>query len=395
MTPTSEILVLLMKPTLLFLTGLALLRFSTQTTPAVRHLICLFTIGGSLAILATAFLPDSAIIIRIPATAELVPAGYAPPAGLSLTDWLLTLWACGCALVLLRLPIGSAILWRIRHRAVFFEAIPGPDARILPVFLADVNVPLLTGIFRPVILLPSDSVNWPQSRRNAAIRHELAHLERNDLRFNLARAVVCAVYWFHPLVWILGRRMSAEQESACDDRVLQSGFDRTDYADALVQTACCANRGFLPGCPMTNRSGVKARVLRVLSSTTGQTASTLWPIPSSLIAILVFAFITTGSLGAEHVYTVRAGMGSPSVLYQVHPRYTEAAKKIKLQGTVRVKLVVDANGIPRDLVVVKGVGSGLDENALQALKQWRFRPGTRNAEPVAVTARIDVNFRLR
>ena len=112
MTPISEILVLLMKPTLLFLTGLVLLRFSRQATPAVRHVICLFTIGGSLAILATAFLPDLAIIIRIPASAELIPAGYAPPAGLSLTDWILTLWACGCGMVLLRIPIGSAVLWR-------------------------------------------------------------------------------------------------------------------------------------------------------------------------------------------------------------------------------------------------------------------------------------------
>lgn len=389
MTPTSAILVLLMKPTLLLLTGLALVRFSRQATPAVRHLVCLFTLGASVAILATVFLPDSAMMIRIPASAELVPGGYTPPAGLSLTDWLLTLWACGCALVLLRLPVGWAVLWRIRRKAVRLESI---DA---PVFLADVNVPLLTGFFRPVILLPRASVNWPESRRDAAIRHELAHLERNDLRFNLASAIVCAIYWFHPLVWIVARRMSEEQESACDDRVLEGGFNRTDYADALLQTALRANRGFLPGCPMANRFGVKARVLRVLSSTASQTASTFGRMPSAVLAVLVFAFLTAGSLGAERVYTVRGGMGSPSIVYQVQPRYTEAAKKIKLQGTVRLKLVVDADGAARDIVVVKGVGSGLEQSAVEALKQWRFKPGTREGKPVAVAARIDVNFRLR
>ena len=390
MMSASEIAVLLLKATVLFLTGLALLRFSKHSTPAVRYLICLFTIGGSLAILATAFLPDAAITIHMPASAELVPAGYSSPAGLSLAGWVLALWACGCGLVLLRLPVGSAVLWRLRRSAVFFESVSAP------VFLADVNVPLLTGFFRPVILLPRDAVNWPQSRRAAAIRHELAHLERNDLRFNLARAVACAIYWFHPLVWILARRMSAEQESACDDCVLQGGFDRADYADALLQTALVANRGFLPGCPMTNRFGVKARVVRVLSSVARNPApSTSWRMPAGIFAGLVFAFVAAGSLGAERVYAVGGDIAAPSVLQKVQPRYTDVARKVKFRGTVRVKLVVDANGIARDVVVVKGIGSGLEESTLLALQQWRFRPATRNGRPVAVTAGIDVNFRLR
>jgi TonB family protein len=391
----SQILVLLLKATVMFLTGLALLRYSRQSTPAVRHLICFFTMGGSLAILATAFLPDAAVIIHMPASAELVPAGYAGPAGLSLAGWLVALWACGCGLVLLRLPIGSAVLWRLRRSAIFFESISGSGSRKLPVFLADVNVPLLTGFFRPVILLPRAAVNWPQSRRDAAIRHELAHLERNDLRFNLARAIACAIYWFHPLVWILARRMSAEQESACDDCVLEGGFDRTDYADALLQTALVANRGFLPGCPMTNRFGVKARVLRVLSSTANTTPSTCWRMPAGVFAGLVFAFVAASLLGVERIYAVGGDVTAPTVLQQVQPRYTDAARTVKFQGTVRVKLVVDSNGIARNVVVVKGIGTGLEESTLQALRQWRFRPATRNGRPVAVTAGIDVNFRLR
>jgi TonB family protein len=383
--PASEILVLLLKATALFLAGLALLRFARQSTPAVRYLICFFAITGSLAILGTEFLPESAVIIRMPVSAELVPSGHAGSVGLSLTGWVLALWASGCGLVLLRLPIGFTVLWRIRRSAVAFESIAAP------VFLADVNVPLLTGFFRPVILLPRIAADWPQSRRDAAIRHELAHLERNDLRFNLARAIACAVYWFHPLVWILARRMSAEQESACDDRVLRSGFDRADYADALVQTACCANRGFLPGCAMTSRSGVKARVVRVLSGPTGKGKETM----NAVFAVLVFVFVAAGSLGAERIYAVGGDVAGPAVLYRVQPHYTEAAKKAKLQGTVRVKFVVDSNGMAQDAVIVRGIGLGLDGSALQALQQWRFRPATRNARPVAVIAAIDVNFRLR
>jgi TonB family protein len=385
MMSLSEILVLLLKVTVLFLAGLALLEFAGRSSPAVRYLICLSTIGGSLAILATAFLPDAAVTIHMPASAELISGGHARTAGLSLLGWVATIWACGCALLLLRLPIGYMVLWRVRRSATFFDSVG------VPVFLADVNVPLMTGFFRPVILLPRTAVDWPQSQRDAVVRHELAHLERNDLRFNLAPAIACAIYWFHPLVWILTRRMSAEQEAACDDRVLQSGFNRADYADALMQTACSANRDFLPGCPMTNGSGVKARVVRVLSSVA---ANGVERMPAGLIAGLVVAFVAASSFGAERIYTVGGDVVGPAVIRQVQPRYTDAAMKAKLQGVVRVKLVIDSNGRARDAVVMRGIGSGLDESTLQVLRYWRFRSATKNGRPVAVTARVDVNFRL-
>ena len=185
--------------------------------------------------------------------------------------------------------------------------------------------------------------------------------------------------------------MSAEQESACDDRVLAGGFDRTDYADALVQTAVRANRGFLPGCPMTNGFGVKARVLRVLSGPAGKSKEAM----RAVFAVLALVFVAASSLGAERIYAVGGDVAGPAVMHKVQPRFTEAARKAKLHGTVRVKLVVDSNGIARDMVVVKGIGSGVDENAMEALQQWRFRPATRNGRPVAVTASIDINFRLR
>jgi len=72
----SAVLALLMKATFLFLTGLAFLRFSRRFSPAVRHLICLATIGGSLAILATVFLPDPAVIVHVPASIGFLPATH-------------------------------------------------------------------------------------------------------------------------------------------------------------------------------------------------------------------------------------------------------------------------------------------------------------------------------
>lgn len=89
-----------------------------------------------------------------------------------------------------------------------------------------------------------------------------------------------------------------------------------------------------------------------------------------------------------------AGLTPPVVIYQVHPDFSEEARKAKYQGTVLVTVEVDASGKPRNARVVQSVGMGLDERAVQAVLQWRFKPGRFNGRPVAVPARIEVNFRL-
>jgi TonB family protein len=147
---------------------------------------------------------------------------------------------------------------------------------------------------------------------------------------------------------------------------------------------------------MTNQSGVKARVVRILSTAANSPAPSVFGrMPMAVFAGLVFAFVTAGSLGAERVYSVGGDVTGPAVIRQIEPRHTDAARRAKLQGTVHLKLVVDSNGVARDIVVTQGIDSGLEANTLQALRQWRFRPATRNARPVAVRANIDVNFRLR
>ena len=85
---------------------------------------------------------------------------------------------------------------------------------------------------------------------------------------------------------------------------------------------------------------------------------------------------------------------APVVLYKVEPEFSEDARKAKLQGTVILYGEVDTNGQLRNIRVVESLGLGLDEKAIEAVKQWRFRPGTRNGKPVVSAAAIEVNFHL-
>ncbi len=84
----------------------------------------------------------------------------------------------------------------------------------------------------------------------------------------------------------------------------------------------------------------------------------------------------------------------PRVISKRDPEYSETARKTKIQGSVLLSLIVEANGEANDVVVLLPLGEGLDEKAVEAVKAWRFEPGTRDGQPVPVPATIEVNFRL-
>ncbi len=84
----------------------------------------------------------------------------------------------------------------------------------------------------------------------------------------------------------------------------------------------------------------------------------------------------------------------PSVLYSVEPEFSEEARKAKFSGNVQVYLWVDEQGMPSHVRVVRGVGMGLDEKAVEAVRQYKFKPALQNGKPVKVDLYIDVNFQI-
>ncbi len=94
------------------------------------------------------------------------------------------------------------------------------------------------------------------------------------------------------------------------------------------------------------------------------------------------------------VYTIGGGVTAPSLVFKVEPEYSEEARKAKFQGTVVLYCEVTENGICRNVKVLRALGLGLDEKAIEAVRKWKFRPGVKNGKPVTVAATIEVNFRL-
>lgn len=102
----------------------------------------------------------------------------------------------------------------------------------------------------------------------------------------------------------------------------------------------------------------------------------------------------TGGGTGGGAYRVGGGVSAPSVLFKVEPEYSEEARKAKFQGTVVLSIVVDPSGKARDVRVIRPLGLGLDEKAIEAVMKWRFKPGQKDGASVPVQATVEVNFRL-
>jgi protein TonB len=91
---------------------------------------------------------------------------------------------------------------------------------------------------------------------------------------------------------------------------------------------------------------------------------------------------------------IGGGVSAPVLIYSVEPEFSEEARKAKVAGNVLVNLWVDTQGNPSHVHVIRGVGMGLDEKALEAVRQYRFKPAMENGKPVLVELNVEVNFQI-
>lgn len=94
------------------------------------------------------------------------------------------------------------------------------------------------------------------------------------------------------------------------------------------------------------------------------------------------------------VFKVGGGVAAPVVVSAVEPGFTEEARQAHVSGKVQVYLQVSPEGRPMHVRVVKGLGMGLDQKALEAVRQYRFKPAMKDGHPVTVEMNIDVNFQI-
>ena len=102
-----------------------------------------------------------------------------------------------------------------------------------------------------------------------------------------------------------------------------------------------------------------------------------------------------GAAAQDQVYKPGDGIKSPVLTKLVKANYTKAAMDRKVEGTVELDAVVLKDGTVGDVTVTRSLDEELDQQAIKALKQWKFRPGTKDGEPVAVRCFVELSFTLR
>jgi TonB family protein len=175
--------------------------------------------------------------------------------------------------------------------------------------------PLTYGVFSHTILLPLSANDWTPARRRLVLAHEMAHVKRHDGAGQLLCQIVCAVYWFNPLVWYAVRRLRIERERACDDCVLGLDGNAPDYADHLLQIARGLNAGpALTAVSMAHPSQLKSRVIAILDSGIRRNPMSRF---TTFLLLSATAALTV-SLGVVRVKTL-AATPLPALLMPLHP----------------------------------------------------------------------------
>jgi beta-lactamase regulating signal transducer with metallopeptidase domain len=187
---------------------------------------------------APAIAPGVSVVMGQVAQPFVIAAGSVPlPATVPETPnplmaFLFTVWACGLAAI--------SISWSIRWRCIYANVRAGSpiqlDLPIQAVFSPSFLEPGIFGVFRPVLLLPDGILDHLSPEQwKSVVAHELCHVRHWDNLIALIQMCIESAFWFHPLVWWIGKQIFHERERACDEDVLRLGNEPRTYAQGILK----------------------------------------------------------------------------------------------------------------------------------------------------------------
>ena len=273
MTPLFAALELVLEVTAILAFALAILFFFRRISAATQHRLLALTVLAVLVVtVASPWVPvqhlgiipvedvtarpaqpgslspqGSTAAVPTPGVVTAEPSGAAgtsqPPVGISALG---TLWLAGSAIVLVWILVGMAYGWWLSLQTRRSEDTRLTDRfrwaleqvglrRAVPLVESErLRIPVVFGWLRPRVILPANASRWPEDRLRAVLLHESAHIRRGDLARQFLAKLMCAVYWFNPLAWLVERKLFLAGERAADDQVIRGAFSAADYAEHLM-----------------------------------------------------------------------------------------------------------------------------------------------------------------
>lgn len=382
----------------------------------------------SMVLLASVAMPllsqSMTIATPVPALMPIVSMDSIAVASSRMPDWgrvMLFVYLAVAGALLTRQLAGLVRGWRIRGRAI---RVHESWAQALDIRRsAEIGAP---ATFSSTILFPEKHHEWSETKRQAVLAHEKAHVRNRDFHLQLLARIHRAVFWFSPFAWWLARKLPLISEELSDDAAISAIGDRFGYAQMLVDfTHRPATHGEdLPaGVAMAALSSVAGRIERVVADQ--YRLRRLSPTHRALVAIAVLPAIVCAaacSTGdgdkARHVATPGASAANTQPadtgLEQLQaesenvtkpksnpayplswPPYPAKSRQSGEQGTVIMRLHVLEDGSVDDVKIHKSSGFPLlDDAAANQALAWHLDPGTVDGRPAPSWGRFAVTFKL-
>jgi TonB family protein len=392
--------------------------------------------------------PSGAVLSEITLAA---PPTAAAPTGPSLAQIVLWLICAGIVLRLAWMALGLGRLWLYRRHAERINQTPEAvreAQRLVPAsssfFISrQIPIPATFGFFQPAILFPARFLDMEPAMQKAIALHELLHVERRDWLWNMFEEIVLTLLWFHLPLWWVVRSARLSREQVVDAEAVRRSNARRPYLKALLEMAGQKRLAeSLPAPLFLRESQLAERVALMMKevhmSRTRLTVSILTAVVTLLIsgATLVWAFplktaapqagtpeASSSAAGSEGALSANPSLSGNSVaaeaqsgdektkaskgggngeiepvkpVYKEQPKYPQQAKAKHLSGKVILSCVVDAKGnVTKVTEVSKPLGGGLDESAMDAVRNWKYKPATLDGVPVEVKTDVTINFTLK
>ena len=282
--------------------GLGIAALLRRQSASVRHIVLMASLGALLILPFVASSgPQLAILPRSQAPEFIAPTaghtGSTQTATSISTDRqpsdygnalpyaatvLFLIWASGSTLMLLSLAAQVRAAHRLRsiatdldpaleNRVDVLRALYRIDPRISIRLSGQIATPCAIGVTQFTVLLPLEARRWDDRTLAAALTHEVAHGDRLDYVWLCVSRLVLCFYWPNPLVWYAVARAASEREIACDDRTINTGVDRIDYANCLVDLGRLQLTGPRAALGLSDGEGLARRVRSVLNKDTDRT----------------------------------------------------------------------------------------------------------------------------
>lgn len=340
--------------------------------------------------------------------------------GFSYQTILLLFWFIGVLCGFCYLILNFIKLSRVASRSSCFNSSIIPNLlqklnlnnKVIIKTSSEITTPLVFGIIKFTILLPNNIVNWTCKELELVLCHELAHIKRKDTYAILIQNFIKIIYFYHPLVWIISKKITIQREQLCDYKTIALlGISKNIYVKTLynsINNLFTTNNNYILVNNLSH-SGIALKERFNFLIKLKEKKLKLRIIEKLFVGFILMTTIVLSINYSNKISEVKNNIDffeayiKPTVVggnqgVYSHLTYPKKAKEQAMGGKVLLKFICNKNGEIENLEVLKEKpsGYGFGEASKQAIKQVVFTPGKdKNGNPIRVTLKWPLFFKIK